>query len=192
MNETICLACGIFKNDLIKLKDRLNLRVLYIDSILHMNPEKLEKLINERIKQYQFHNILILFGDCHANMLDVEKNSRVARVDGINCCDIILGEKRYRELRRAKTFILMNEWVHRWEEVFKVELGFADSNSAKTFMHDMHSKFVYLYTDNEQIPYEVLEKISEYCGLPYETERYDISYLYKSMLKALKKLEVYG
>ena len=167
-NETVCLACSIFKNEVVILKQNgeFDLKVLYQPSMLHMKPDVLDqRLAKEKIKfGAEKKNIVLLFGDCCPYMDKIENEGRVIRTEGINCIEILLGKKPYRTLRKEGAFFLMPEWTCRWEEVFKHELQL-DGDIAREFMKDFHSKIIYLDTGNIDIPYKHLEEIENYSGL---------------------------
>ena len=171
-NKITCIACSIFQKEIeSKLDDLKELSFDYVDSMLHMNPKQLHEILESKINKYIDDEIIIVFGDCHARMVDHLKNKNAYRTKGINCCEIILGSDKYRRLRKEGAFMLMNEWVWRWKEVFQVELGFATKESATMFMQEMHTKLVYLDSQLTEVPYSILEDISDYLGLPYEIEK---------------------
>jgi hypothetical protein len=100
-------------------------------------------------------------------MFDIDKKHNVKRTKGLNCSNILLGASEYRKLRKEGAFILFNEWVHRWKEVFMEEFGFQKSEHATLFMKEMHTKFVYLDLGDAEIPHDTLKELSDFCGLPY-------------------------
>jgi hypothetical protein len=172
MRKTICIACSIFKNDLEQLRNEgvINVPVVYLDSMLHMKPQKLSLALSEELEKHGDKNIILAYGDCHAEMDLVEKRENVQRIPGINCCNILLGAVRYKMLMKEGAFFLLNEWVERWHDVFYTEFGFRKSADAKLFMKEMHTKLVYLDTGIQEIPVNTLYEISEYCGLPWLIE----------------------
>lgn len=185
----VIVACSVFKHELdaIMKKGIIKAEVIYLDSMLHMYPKKLEELLNNKIDELKDKNIVLLYGDCHARILDQCKGT-VYKVNGVNCCDTILGKKKYKELRREGAFILIHEWLERWEEVFKDELGLKNSDLAKKFMQEMHKKLVYVDTGLFEIPNETLKKISQYTGLPYYIESWSSNTLEKELLRTIKRI----
>jgi len=48
--------------------------------------------------------ILLLYGDCSPSMRDFGSNEHITRGEGINCCEILMGREKYRELRKERVF----------------------------------------------------------------------------------------
>ncbi|HET9569867.1 MAG TPA: DUF1638 domain-containing protein [Bacteroidales bacterium] len=168
--KLIIIACSIFRKELEFLQSRRNMDVpiVYLDSMLHMQPVLLRKKLDETLQAYRDFKIILLYGDCHARMLDYEKNPNILRSPGINCCEILLGSEKYRSLRKEGAFILLPEWINRWKEVFVDYMGFKNAQTAKSFMGEMHHKLVFVDTglhDRESLPFD---EISEFLGLPME------------------------
>ena len=166
------LSCGIFREEYQQLPEtlRLSLDPVFLDSMLHMNPEKLDELLATFLQKYSQKPALILFGDCCPHMQERGGASCVARTDGINCCEIYLGRERYRQLRKERTFFLMPEWAKRWERVVKHELGLVDKELARDFMAQSMSKAVYIDTGVIPVPEDELAAFEDYTGLLVDVE----------------------
>ncbi len=169
-SNIIIIACGIFKTeiDFLKSTGKINFPVIYVDSMLHMYPTELQKFLDSKIKEYKSFKIVLVFGDCHARMVDYEKNKNIVRSPGVNCCEIFLGSEEYKKLRKEGAFILLPEWAERWEEVFKKTMGFKNSRQVKPFMKEMHEKLVYIDTGYTKMNYPLLHEIADFIGLPLE------------------------
>jgi len=169
-HNIVIIACSIFKYELEQLENdgKLTIPVIYLNSMLHMRPNELQTLLDAKIEAHRNFRIILLFGDCHARMLDYEKNPNIFRTPGINCCEIILGSEKYRKLRRDGAFILLPEWADRWKEAFVDYMGFKTSKAIKPFMKEMHKKLVYVDTGLQEKNVPLLEEISAYMGLPLE------------------------
>jgi len=181
-DDVVIIACSIFRFELENLKEqgKINVPVIYLNSMLHLYPDKLQPLLDEKIKEYTNFKIILLYGDCHARMIDYEKHPNILRSQGINCCDIFLGKTKYRELRKEGAFILLPEWVERWKEAFVDYMGFKNSKVSRIFMNEMHKKIVYIDTGFKPVPHAMLDEISDFFGLPVE--------LYKSSLNELESV----
>jgi len=169
-DSNIIIACSIFKyylEHLIK-KDSINIPIVYVDSMLHMHPDKLEAELDKELEKYKDRNIMLVFGDCHSRMIDYEERNNVFRTQGVNCCEICLGHKHYNKLRREKAFILFPEWLVRWKEIFNTYFQFKDSKSASQFMNEMHEKIVFINNGLQNVNSDLLTDISNYLGLPLE------------------------
>ncbi len=186
--EIKIIACSVYKKELelLQKSGKLNYKIEYLDSMMHMYPEKLEQLLDKVIQANKKGKIVLLYGDCHARMLE-QLNENVIKVRGINCCDAILGSERYQELRRKGAFVLIHEWMVRWEEVFKKELGLNTKQLAQQFMREMHKEIVYLDTGADDIPVETIKKISDYTGLPFSIEKCSLNEFENAVLVAIKE-----
>jgi len=177
----VIIACSIFKYELDHLKEsgRLNVPVVYLNSMLHMKPKELQVLLDAKIEEYPNFRIILMFGDCHARMVDYEKNQNIVRSQGINCAEIFLGSEEYRKMRRDGAFILLPEWADRWKEAFIDDMGFKTSKMARPFMKEMHKKIVYVDTGFQIKDKALFDEISDFMGLPLEIYNASIDELEK-------------
>lgn len=187
--KILIIACSIFKRELEHLKETglLDSEVLYLNSMLHMHPEKLGKLLEQTLTNHKDQKIILLYGDCHSHIMDTE-TEHIKKVNGINCCEIFLGSERYFKLRKQGSFILMPEWLERWREVFQDELGFKDEQIAQRFMNDFHKNLVYIDTGITEVPLEKIDEISNFTGLKCHIESCSGKNLLNEILKTVKKL----
>ncbi|MDX9924558.1 MAG: DUF1638 domain-containing protein [Ignavibacteriaceae bacterium] len=171
-------------------KNNLNIELNYVSSMLHMYPEKLEISLNKKLEKIkEDEKTLLLFGDCHPHMHEMEIENQIVRMPGINCIEMLLEKKEYRKLRKEGAFFLLPEWTHRWREVFMEELGLSEE-VAKGFFKDCHTKLVYIDTKVNEIPLQIINDISEFTGLPYEILEIDyevISDRIKDLIKNFSK-----
>lgn len=174
------IACGIFVGEVKALCKRglLDLPFVFLNSSLHMRPDELQIKLDDAIKTGLTHydKILLVYGDCHAYMDDAYDPLRVVRVKGINCCEIMMGSEQYRAIRREGAFFVLNEWAYKWKEIFVTDIGL-NEKIAPLFMNAMHKSIVYLDTQVEVVPYEILEEMSLYFKLPYQVVTIPLKYL---------------
>lgn len=166
----VIIACSIFRYELEHLQQqgKLDVPVVYLNSMLHMYPKELQTLLDAKIEEHKNFRIILMYGDCHARMVDYENNPNIVRTPGINCCEIMLGSEKYRKLRRDGAFILLPEWADRWKEAFIDYMGFKNSKSIKPFMGEMHKKLVYIDTGFQKKEHTLFDEISDFLGLPLE------------------------
>jgi hypothetical protein len=186
----LCLACSILRHEVEALKESLGreLEVRYLGSMLHMNPELLDRQLAGLLEAEQDsgREVVLAYGDCCPRMLDFQAGPRIARTQGINCCELLLGRDRYRELRGAGAFFLMPEWALRWRRIFEEELGLGPSN-ARSLMGEMHTRLVYLDTGLVPVPREALAEASAYTGLPWSILAVDLEPLRRQLREALER-----
>lgn len=194
MDETdvIGIACGIFSPVLQRLEHlgRVGFPVIYLDSMLHMKPKLLEDSLKSLIEEQRAlgKKVILIYGQCHVNMFEMERERGVYRVEGSNCIEMILGTARYRELKEKKSFVLMKEWAQRWEDVFSSGLGFTQI-TAQMFMPEHHTELLYIDCGLEPAPHETLDACAEYCGLPWRHEKVGFEPLLKAINKTFARIE---
>lgn len=184
------VSCGIFRRELASLgySHKGAQKLVCLDSMLHMRPAVLDSLLARTLRQPRKRRFLLAYGDCSPHMTDYSREQGVRRLDGVNCCEIVLGRERYRELRHAGAFFLMPEWTRRWERVFKDELGFTSRETAREFMGEMHTRIIYLDTGVEAVPGGILEDVESFLGMPVEVLATGLSHLERSMRAGLHSL----
>ncbi len=185
------IACGIFKREIEELIrcGKLSLSCKFLDSMLHMMPALLEYNLDDTIANSDNSHTVLIFGDCQPRMFEMVARTGVCRVEGMNCCEIILGKKRYHQLRAQGAFFLLPEWTERWVEVFQKNLGFNEEN-AKIFMGEMHTKLLYLDTGVTPVPTKALRAAAEFCGLPAEIVKVNLDHLLKVILNAMESEQI--
>jgi len=188
MKHVEIIACSIFKDVLTGIIDALpkpeGISIHYIDSMLHIYPDKLKRVLDERILHLseKSSRILLLYGECHP-FID-EYGTCVKRCSGINCAEIMLGPAVYKKLRREGWFFLLPEWTRRWKEIFEVNLGL-DARSAREIMRDSHTGLLYLDTGKAEVPFEALEALSEYTGLAHTVTKINESILRETLVNSV-------
>ena len=182
------IICGIFKEEFSQLPPELTARFdpVFIDSMLHMEPERLDGVIAGFVKARS--RGVIVYGDCCPNMAEYGNTEGFTRTRGVNCCELMLGRTRYRRLSKAKTFFFMPEWVSRWKEVFEKELGFSRKEIARGFMTDSLTQLCYVDTGVSAPPEKILRDIREFFSMPFSVERCSVLGLQKELEHALRQV----
>ncbi len=190
-SSVVLLSCSVLAREVESLRQRFwpQVPMRALNSMLHMRPESLalrlrDALESERAKGLQ---VVLIYGDCCAQMGELEQWSGVARTAGKNCVELLLGAEGYRALQREEAFVLLPEWVQRWREVFALELGLTPENAA-SLMQDMHRKLVYLDTGVQPVPEETLAECGAYCGLPCEVRSLSLGVLQGTIQEAMGRL----
>ncbi|WP_243358858.1 DUF1638 domain-containing protein [Fundidesulfovibrio terrae] len=187
------VACGIFKKELEALGyGARGVKTVTLDSMLHMRPDALDGALDGMLSRGRPGGLALVYGDCSPHMLDFARREGVRKVQGLNCCEIVLGRERYRSLRREGAFFFMPEWAGRWEDVFKHEMGFSQQSLAREFMHDMMKRAVYLDTGVHAVPHRTLDDIASFLGMPVEVLPTGLTHLQAAVDAALAALAVDG
>jgi hypothetical protein len=186
-HKILGISCGIFKNEIASLiaEGRIPFPVIFLDSLFHMHPESLHETLSLEVAKALtlYDKVILIYGDCHPYMSDFYDPKSVIRIEGLNCCEIILGREEYRRLRKEGAFFVIEEWAHRWKEVFIQEMGL-NEKIAPIFMGDMHRKIVYIDTGTIETPFEILEEMSLYFKLPFEIIKVNLDALCRAILEA--------
>jgi uroporphyrinogen decarboxylase len=184
-----CLACGVLRAELDELTSRgeLPAEVHFFNSRLHMHPLDLDRAVDGATCNADQETLLI-YGDCCPSMLQFQERQGISRLPVLNCCQMLLGAARYRELMREGAFLLLPEWAPRWRDILREELGFS-SPEARDFMQDQVNKLVYVDTGLQPIPKEELDACAASLGLPWEVEPTGLDHLRNLLTEALSKMK---
>ncbi len=163
-------------------------KIIFMDSMLHMNPQKLYSCLEAKLLEEQSPALLI-YGDCHPYMKEMEKNFSCLRTPSVNCAHLLLGDELYFRFRDKKVFLLLPEWTKRWKEVFQKHLGFSDPETASEFMHENQKELVYLDTGLIPVPKDTLEEISHFFKMPVAVYTPSLEPFKKRLTETLKSLE---
>lgn len=185
------LSCGIFRDEYQLLPEELRqvLAPFFLDSMLHMDPGKLDGMLASFLRKHGENPAIIAFGDCCPHMQELGATTCAARTGGANCCEIYLGRERYRRLCKERTFFLMPEWAKRWEHVVRNELGLMDKQLARDFMSQSMDKAVYIDTGVVPVPEDELAAFGDYTGLQVSIEQVGPENFIAAVQEALYQLE---
>lgn len=164
--------------------------MLYLDSMLHMFPDRLHERLDKAVKNEldAGKKIILIYGECSPYMDKYNENKNIKRTCGINCVNIFLEDRIYIALRKEGAFFLIHEWALRWKEIFQNELGL-NADNAKSFMNEMHTKLIYLDTGSAPVPIGTLNEISAYCGLSYEIMKVALDVFSNRVNEAVEELK---
>ena len=184
-----CLGCGVFKMETEALvrQGKLDCDIIILDSMLHMRPARLEEKMKEVLNTALNDKHLLLYGDCHSHMHEMQESGNTVKVSGINCCEILLGKTAYRKLQKEKAFIFLPEWAQRWREVFTCQFGFKKPELAQAFLKEHCKKLVYIDTGVMPVPDKTLQQISAYFKMPIEVMPISLDILSQTINDALQK-----
>lgn len=191
--HTVWLSCGVVRAEMEALQRRglIDGALLFLDSMLHMDPPRLEARLTEALEQRQGNIglLVLVYGDCSAHMLDIVKRFCVGRVSVINCAQLLVGRERYRQLMREEAFLVLPEWARRWEHIMKNELGL-NRSVAHDLMGENRGVLVYLDTGLIPVPEQQLHEFAAYIGLPWRVEAVTLDKMLQALLAARTEADI--
>ncbi|OQX20413.1 MAG: hypothetical protein BWK80_35750 [Desulfobacteraceae bacterium IS3] len=194
-NRITAIACSVFRSELQSLSQQglITFPIRFLNSHLHMNPEKLHELMARFIQKEcsQGFRVLLIYGDCHANMQELEADKCISRVKAVSCGQLLLGKQRYKEMIKSGAFLLFPEWISRWRNILLRFPGL-DPETGKEMLRQMHSRFVYLNTGTCAVPYDTLKQCGEFFNLPYEIEEVSLELMLALIRESLAKFDSEG
>ncbi|MGC8494204.1 MAG: DUF1638 domain-containing protein, partial [Syntrophobacteraceae bacterium] len=184
------ICCSVLQKEVEALLSRNHPEVepVFIDSMLHMDPERLQQAMEKVMAERPDSSFLIVYGDCHPYMSSMEGLPYCARTKGVNCTEILLGKEAYTRHKKEEAFFFLPEWCKRWKEVFEARLGFTDPSLAREFMQETRKKLLYLDTGVSPVPETTLSEISAFFGMPVEKLSVSSENLSGEIESALKML----
>ncbi|MBI5834348.1 MAG: DUF1638 domain-containing protein [Armatimonadetes bacterium] len=168
--RVVCVACSAFQPELEWWHARTGSAwsVRYLDSALHMHPERLIAAIAVEVKSAlaEGARVVVLFGDC-AGEHPGEHDPRVHVVPCENCAEAFAGPEGYQQLIREHACALLPEWARRWREVLADIPGLGVDLTAE-LIRDSHRALVYLDTGTDAAPLAEIQDCAAHFGLPCE------------------------
>ena len=191
MRTLSIICCSVLRRELeaFAVRQYPDAELVYIDSMLHMHPEKLRLTIDAALAVRPDRDCLLVYGDCHAHMHETGRRPHCTRTSAVNCGELPLGRERYRSFRNQKVFLFLPEWTERWREVFIKELGFSDKSLAREFMQESQRRLVYLDTGLIPVPENALEEIADYFGMPVDVLVAPLNELHQNVRLAAQHLQ---
>ena len=193
--HTLWLSCGVVRAEMEELHRHglINGELLFLDSMLHMDPPQLEAKLTAAAEQNigKPGRLVLVYGDCSARMLDLVHRFRAGRVNVINCAQLLLGRNRYRQLMHEEAFLVLPEWARRWEHIMKKELGLT-KEVAHGLIGENRGVLAYLDTGLLPVPEQYMAEFSAYTGLPWRVETVTLDCMLAVLLAAQDGAKVCG
>lgn len=147
-------------------------RILLVDSALHVMPEELDVVLSSIIgyERSRGRRVLVAYGDCTSRLVEQCQGPGVRRVPMANCCAVLVGPERYRELRRDEIFAFLPEWAERWRPILQRSTG-GDVATTREIFRFTNRGLVFLQPDEAAIPAARREEIVAAFALPASVER---------------------
>jgi uroporphyrinogen decarboxylase len=189
--ETTLVACSIFR-PYIKGMDWQATgpdRVLYVDSALHVVPDELESILDSIIDFERERNrrVLVAYGDCTGHLVERCQRPGVRRIPIANCCAILVGAKRYRELRKDEIFAFLPEWTERWRPILQQAIG-GDASMMRDLFRSSHQGIAFLDAVQHPVASQRQQEIAGFFDLPCTREQVSGQELHDQLRESLAQL----
>jgi len=191
-NITRIIACLVFKPALeyIKLKNRYpNLRLTYLPSHLHLNPQKLKSRLLKEIISARKRNerVICLYGACFPDIDDFCKQHGVIKVPGDYCHEMLLGKERFRQFidETAGTYFAEKDLIQNFEEYCLVPLEL-DDNEMRKCCFEHYQKLLYVRQPSDPDLLPQASELAEFLELSLVVSDADFSHLEKTLTELLK------
>jgi hypothetical protein len=190
MSKVAVICCSVLCREVrsIFAMDFPDVQLEFLDSMLHMHPQKLQEALEEKLSSHS-DPVLVIYGDCGPAMDSLEERFMCVRTPAVNCSELMLGAERYSEFRNQKIFLFLPEWATRWKEVFQKDLGFKNADLARVFMKENSKEICYLDTGKMPIPTETLREMEAFFDMPVRVVKETMNPLRKYIHEAMTRLE---
>jgi hypothetical protein len=194
--ETLWLSCGVVQDELTALhrSGALPGTLRFLNSMLHLEPLNMDAVLLHACQTVDpaFSRVVLVYGDCCPDMLQLTHRFQLGRVAAINCAQLLLGRSRYRELMQEEVFLLLPEWAVRWREVMQKGLGLTPEVARDLMQEVRQGGLVYLDTGLIPVPEAELEACAQFSGLPWRLEKVSLAPLLDTLLDAEANAPVRG
>jgi len=183
----VFISCGILKNEIRQIISKHNwpVKSKFLDSSLHIDLEKLFKVLSGSLKKEDAQK-LVIYGTCHPKMDDLLTTHHAVKVPGQNCVELLLGKERFSHELSKGAFFLFEDWARRWEEIsFKY---FGNWEIMREIFQDSHKYILCLKTPCSGDFKDKAEHVSQLTGLPLIWEKFDLINLENVLTESLFNL----
>ncbi len=116
-DNTIILACSTLRQELELVMEKISCKypVEWVDSGLHVFPDKLKKEVHRKLCELdpKYTTVLLLFGFCGNSMVDIEAYNRTLVLPlAADCIPIFLGSNKAREEAGIDTYFYTSGYLN--------------------------------------------------------------------------------
>lgn len=186
------ISCSVVRHELgfLQASGDFPYPIEFLNSKLHLTPSNLGEQLQKKIHGYlrSGKGVLLVYGDCHASMVDMSQSARVARTESLNCIELLISKAQRREWLKKRFFFLLPEWTERWEEILLHLPGMTPEQSIDLFRRENRG-LCYLDTGVVPVPTSKLLACSETLSLAYEILPVGLTHFRGVLREAVKNLE---
>jgi hypothetical protein len=182
------IACSVFRPALeyLQLVNRYpGMRVTYLPSRLHNTPQKLEKrMLREIISaRKRGEPIVCLYGECFPDIAHFCQQHGVAKVIGVHCDEMLLGDEQFRQLvdETPGTYFLEQDLILNFEEYCMKPLELHDEEMRRCFF-ESYQRLLYVRQPSDPDLVPRAAELADFLQLHLTTRDADYSCLEKRLI----------
>lgn len=182
------VGCGILRKEILFLikKNNWPLVLRLFDSSLHVNFNKLGKVLEKGLAESNELPTVVFYGTCHPLMDNILLKWNTLRTPGQNCVEILLGKEVFASELEKGAFFLLEDWARRFEYV--TGIAFNDKPDITRQIFQMEQKYLLgLRTPCSGDFTNDAEKVSGLVGLPLRWMDVDLDFLEQTLELAIEK-----
>jgi len=133
--KPLLLGCGIFHKEISMLQEKngWEMDTQFVCSSLHVNLDKLAKVLTSALQKNEERNCIVFYGECHPLMDKMIEEAHTLRTKGVNCIEMLLGKELFDKKLREGAFFLLENWALRWDRVITKTFGDNDEAIREVF-----------------------------------------------------------
>jgi len=188
MNNYIFIGCSVLEPEINQALREMGLqnKIVFIDAGLHVNLDRLEHALREKLNQVnRVGKPIVLVGNrCHPDIEKIVKELDGQITTTSNCLELLLGKDKMKELNKdANIFYTTNGWLKRWKEIFITGLGWDSIDGRQNF--GFYDKILLLDLGTPVDDMDILE-FFEFTQVPIEPYPITLDNLKQELNRLLK------
>jgi hypothetical protein len=190
MNTRI-IACGVFKPALDQLrlvKRYQNIRLTYLEPVLHNRPKRLEEYLLRRITtaKRKYELVICLYGECIPDIGEFCRSHGVIKVPGYSCYEMLLGTDRYKKIldETAGTYFLEKDLLLNFRDYCIQPLELDDEEMRECYFKH-YRKLLYVRQPTDPDLVSKVCEIADFLKLSLTVSDADYSHLEKAITKLI-------
>jgi hypothetical protein len=179
------IGCGVFRPALeyLELENRYpHVHLTCLPSNLHLRPQELEIALRKTISSAKERNekVVCLYGNCLPDMDSFCRHLGVAKVPGLHCFQMLLGNERYQDIIEEVpgTYFLNSDLVLNFEEYCAAPLElYDDETRSLVFKH--YERILHVRQPPDPDLFSRVSEVAEFLQLSLEIQDADYLHLEK-------------
>jgi len=187
--EPVLIGCGILKREIDWLIKKNNwlITTTFLDPSLHIDLDALKQNLCAELEKHSGSDKFVFYGECHPLMDDMLSNSKTFRTEGQSCAEILLGNTLYTEELSRGAFFLFEDWVLRWQSIFKKVFG-DNQEIVRQIFHEDRKYILAIKTSYSGNYLNEAESIAKYVDLPLRWLCVELDNLESVLLSSINQI----